>query len=706
MARFTVTTGEDINEDADDLLSLREAMALAAANEGTDRIVFRDDVRTVELTRTLEIRDVGKVIIDGDGDGDGLADTTITGNVSAALHIAESSVVELLGLRFADITASGGALLDGAPGLAGPPARSAVPDGSDPGFFFPAWNGGTGRGGGSDLAGVAPIRNDGDLLLARIIFEDNRASGSDGGNGGTGGTGGAGLPGARDGRLFNGTSGGDGGAGGSGGRGGDAAAAVINRGSLTLRDVGLGERQIAEAGDGGDGGRGGAGGAGGRGADGVDGSFGRQGGDGTDGGAAGDGGDGRGGGTGGDASGGLLNAAGGVVTFRTALGAAADVSAASGAGGAPGAGGGVGARGAAGAGGDGAFLTPGGDPGSAGATGSSGSAGLLGPSGRAEQVFLDLNAQSRPEVFNTLVFAHVDDRTIREGRTFDFSIGRVGSDDSNFTVSWEIDLGRGVGRSDFGRGESLSGEVEFVAGGPDVRTISIDSARDRLTEGTESFRFELVDVDFTAPTSEIVGFGTDSVRARILDRNGPSSGDDSLRGTPLADRITGKSGDDTLRGSGGSDKLIGSGGEDRLYGGNGRDELRGGVGDDRLYGGKGADVLNGQKGADVLKGGGGSDVFVFGALDHMGRNSQRDEIRDFQPGRDFIDLTGIDANPARGGRQDFSFIGSDGFSDRPGELRYSGGVLRGDVDGDGRADFDIEIANRAALTADDFLILA
>ena len=64
-------------------------------------------------------------------------------------------------------------------------------------------------------------------------------------------------------------------------------------------------------------------------------------------------------------------------------------------------------------------------------------------------------------------------------------------------------------------------------------------------------------------------------------------------------------------------------------------------------------------------------------------------IHDFDPDRDTIDLRPIDA--VVGGRNSaFDWIGRAGFSDTAGELRIAGRGgdlwLRGDTDGDGRAD--------------------
>ena len=55
------------------------------------------------------------------------------------------------------------------------------------------------------------------------------------------------------------------------------------------------------------------------------------------------------------------------------------------------------------------------------------------------------------------------------------------------------------------------------------------------------------------------------------------------------------------------------------------------------------------------------------------------------------------ADTGRRGNQAFDFIGGGRFDDDAGQLRYARGVLQGDVDGDGRADLQVEIASVARL---------
>ena len=79
-----------------------------------------------------------------------------------------------------------------------------------------------------------------------------------------------------------------------------------------------------------------------------------------------------------------------------------------------------------------------------------------------------------------------------------------------------------------------------------------------------------------------------------------------------------------------------------------------------------------------------------------------DTIADFRRGQDRIDLSGIDAVTG-GGDDAFNWVGSNAFSGTAGELRgYSQGgafFLAGDVNGDGVADFTIQV-NTTILTTD------
>ncbi len=169
-------------------------------------------------------------------------------------------------------------------------------------------------------------------------------------------------------------------------------------------------------------------------------------------------------------------------------------------------------------------------------------------------------------------------------------------------------------------------------------------------------------------------------------------------GTDGKDKLKGTKGDDVISGQGGNDKLKGGKGNDVLDGGNGKDKLDGSKGDDILIGGAGKDVLTGGKGADIF-------VFQF-ASDSTVKGNGRDVIQDFNRKQgDKIDVSAID--PLNGSGV-FDFIGKAKFSGEEGELRYqkTGGktLISGDIDGDGKADFAIQLSKAMTMKEADFIL--
>jgi Ca2+-binding RTX toxin-like protein len=164
----------------------------------------------------------------------------------------------------------------------------------------------------------------------------------------------------------------------------------------------------------------------------------------------------------------------------------------------------------------------------------------------------------------------------------------------------------------------------------------------------------------------------------------------------------------TLTGSGGGNTLTGTVAEDIIRGLGGNDELNGGAGADMLDGGTGNDTLVGEIGADTLFGGTGADRFVFTSPADSAVATP-DVISDFSRSeRDRISLSDIDANSRVGGDQKFAFIGSAAFSAVAGQLRFeqTNGNTRvmADVNGDGVADFAIQVTGLVSFTSGDFLL--
>lgn len=179
---------------------------------------------------------------------------------------------------------------------------------------------------------------------------------------------------------------------------------------------------------------------------------------------------------------------------------------------------------------------------------------------------------------------------------------------------------------------------------------------------------------------------------------------ENLIGSSYGDRLTGSSASNLIDAGSGNDRIDAGSGNDTVYGGAGNDILIGGSGRDTLNGGSGNDILTGGADQDNLFGGAGADYFDFNLTsDSRPGSNTRDVIRDFQIG-DRIDLRDIDANTLLSGDQAFRFIGSQSFHRIAGELSFSGGIVRGDTNGDGVADFEIQVIGVNSLSMSDFIL--
>ena len=275
------------------------------------------------------------------------------------------------------------------------------------------------------------------------------------------------------------------------------------------------------------------------------------------------------------------------------------------------------------------------------------------------------------------------------------------------------------------------------------------------TYNVESFKF--ADGTFAATSlistvNKLIGGGTgqDSLIGSVgMDTLTGLAGNDSLNGGTGADRLVGGLGDDSywvdaagdlvvenasegtdtvnaaiswtlavnvedlnllgtanLNGTGNSlnNAIAGNDGNNSLDGGAGNDTLKAGAGADTVNGGEGADYIVGGGGKDMLTGGAGADTFVFLSVADSGRGTLADTITDFISGVDRIDLGGIDAKSATATNDAFAFIGTGLFTKQAGQLRFSGGVVQGDVNGDGISDFDIVLSGLTSLAGRDFVL--
>ncbi len=259
-----------------------------------------------------------------------------------------------------------------------------------------------------------------------------------------------------------------------------------------------------------------------------------------------------------------------------------------------------------------------------------------------------------------------------------------------------IDAGNGANKITSGGGDDtiLSGKgADTIVAGGGVDKITLHGGADTVDAGAGNDRLV---IDYSAMTTNVTGgitggnHGTGYV-GHIADV--AVSSIDFQRSESFS--ITTGSGHDTVTTGAGADSLRGGGGNDVLKSGGGRDHLFGGGGRDQLFGGFGMDQMTG---------GQGKDVFVFRTAAESGAGAARDVIVDFAHGIDKIDISAIDANSNRSGNQGFDFIGHSAFSSTAGELHLRNGVVSGDMDGDGRADFSIGIANLAQLSQSDFML--
>ena len=266
-------------------------------------------------------------------------------------------------------------------------------------------------------------------------------------------------------------------------------------------------------------------------------------------------------------------------------------------------------------------------------------------------------------------------------------------------------------------GRTLTGNalVNVLTGGQGADTLFGDAGDDKLFGGAGQDLLDggdgkdSLDGGLGADTM-VGGLGSDTY---IIDDAGDVAVENAGAGTDTARVSAGTwtMSDDVdiliFTGEGGF-QGVGNALANSMTGGAGDDTLSGLAGADKLAGGLGNDILIGGSGADGLTGGGGSDRFVFQVAADSAMTSI-DRIADFsQANGDLIDLGLIDADPAAGGDQGFSFLGTGAFTGHAGEVRY--GSLNGlttvsiDINGDGKADMAIKLTGTVSLAASDFLL--
>jgi Ca2+-binding RTX toxin-like protein len=238
--------------------------------------------------------------------------------------------------------------------------------------------------------------------------------------------------------------------------------------------------------------------------------------------------------------------------------------------------------------------------------------------------------------------------------------------------------------------------------------------------------------------------GMDSFTYNVRDSNGATSNTATatiniakiINGTSGADSLSGIAGNDVLYGLDGNDTLMGSAGNDTLDGSNGIDtvsyatstaavtvnlgaatghtggfatgdtllyieNITGSAYNDTLTGNALANIIAGGAGNDRMTGGVGADIFKYSAATDSGNaTGLRDIITDFVNASDKIDLGSFAGS--------FTFKGTSAFTHTASEVNYaqvSGNtIISVDADGNGIADFQIELAGLHNMTATDFVL--
>lgn len=600
---ITVTTLDDVVDAEDGKTSLREAVAKAGKTETTIKFastLFDPDDLDPRLTLKdpLSFSSQAKITLDGKI-GFNQADVAIEIEDKGPfvgdrplVKVAAGGAVILRDLRLdggfdrVDAGATGTTGKAGSPGQPG--AFGYMEDGDSGGD-------GTAGGSGGNIAAttvaVGAIENAGALTLERVAITNVNALGGAGGKGGQGGFGGMGGHGSSYDAYVNttyhggshvGGNGGSGGDGATGGRGGDAgdAAAILNSGNLTIRDVTFDGNNIA-GGHGGDGGHGGEGGDGGNTQWGYSSSTQVAGQDTPDNifddvwvedpapqygdpGAGGNGGSGGSGGAGGDA--GAIYNTGKILAEGTFV--SADEALKKGTGGK--AGNGV----DGGQGGNNVPRTP--ADLEEGAHGTRGLDGIKGLDGAALYVIDKAATNIKVKVADsTFIVETSTDRVLERGEGDEIKmqmvVTRLGDGAEAVSLGWRL-TGTGLKLEGGGTSGTLSFQPNQYVKVLTFEAVSSTGTSDR-------------DVLFKLLGSQTAALGWSSSATVLVDDTDKMGGDGD-------DRLAGGTGWDGLQGGAGSDRLDGRAGNDDLYGGAGDDTLIGGAGADHLDGGDGSDTAS------------------------------------------------------------------------------------------------------------------
>ena len=306
-----------------------------------------------------------------------------------------------------------------------------------------------------------------------------------------------------------------------------------------------------------------------------------------------------------------------------------------------------------------------------------------------------------------------DGNDVLRGRFYD-SFGGGGTDQSNYTLNF-LDI---FPADNYTFEGGVGSDIIYGADGNDV--IYGGDGDDSGTVQAESGTYWTAGL-FGGSGDDYVdgGRGNDTVNGGAgQDALYGGEGNDTVDGGDGQDFLDGGQGDDSMNGGNGDDVMFGGTGKDFMKGGGGSDFLAGGQGNDNMFGQDGADILrggdgddrlNGGAGKDQLTGGAGIDTFAFTSATDSTKGAGRDVIKDFSHNQhDQINLSLIDANIKKAGDQAFTYIGDAAFTHHRGELHEiqlaNKTLVEGDTNGDGKADFQIEVTGHLHLVKADFIL--
>ena len=224
-------------------------------------------------------------------------------------------------------------------------------------------------------------------------------------------------------------------------------------------------------------------------------------------------------------------------------------------------------------------------------------------------------------------------------------------------------------------------------------TVEAGSTNTTYTISNVSIANNYIGFDLTAPYYPTTDTGISETGTTIVDFTNPTPSTQAqaayqAAGVPTTNVVSATTSSVWAIASGSTPTTVfGNGivGED-LGGGTGETNFVGGAGTQHLYGGQGA------------------NIFTYLAVSDGG-----DTLSDFDPAKDVIDLSHIDANITTPGLQSFTFIGTAAF-DGGAEVRYqqdpTTGVtyVQAALAGDISADFTITIEGLVSLTAANFAL--